>query len=123
MPDPLKAPSPVPPQEPDEVVHYDEAVIGRVFRWSGIAALVLLIAGIVGYAVLHRRPARQAPKLSPLSAPTPVPAPTVEIPTTRFTDITASSGINFKHINGAYGEKLLPETMGSGVAFFDFDND
>lgn len=40
-----------------------------------------------------------------------------------FTDITASAGINFVHHNGAYGDKLLPETMGGGVAFFDYDND
>jgi enediyne biosynthesis protein E4 len=46
-----------------------------------------------------------------------------ETPVTKFTDITAEAGIHFVHVNGAYGEKLLPETMGSGVAFFDFDND
>ena len=27
------------------------------------------------------------------------------------------------HVNGAYGERLLPETMGGGAAFFDYDND
>ena len=41
----------------------------------------------------------------------------------RFTDITKQAGISFVHNNGAYGDKLLPETMGGGVAFFDFDND
>jgi len=46
-----------------------------------------------------------------------------EIPTVRFTDITRQAGITFVHENGAYGDKLLPETMGGGVAFFDFDND
>ena len=45
------------------------------------------------------------------------------MPTVKFTDVTTASGITFKHHNGAYGEKLLPETMGSGVAFLDFDND
>jgi hypothetical protein len=45
------------------------------------------------------------------------------VPGTRFTDITAEAGITFVHVNGAAGEKLLPETMGGGVAFFDFDND
>jgi hypothetical protein len=34
-----------------------------------------------------------------------------------------AAGINFVHNNGAYGDKLLPETMGGGVAFFDFDDD
>jgi hypothetical protein len=46
-----------------------------------------------------------------------------EMPTVRFTDITKEAGITFVHVNGAYGEKLLPETMGGGVAFFDFDGD
>src|SRR5438477_10318344 len=46
-----------------------------------------------------------------------------EIPLAKFTDITAEAGITFSHVNGAYGDKLLPETMGGGVAFFDFDND
>ena len=40
-----------------------------------------------------------------------------------FTDITSSAGIRFKHNNGAYGGKLLPETLGSGCAFLDYDND
>ncbi len=46
-----------------------------------------------------------------------------QIPEARFTDITAASGIAFVHENGAAGEKLLPETMGGGVAFLDYDND
>jgi hypothetical protein len=46
-----------------------------------------------------------------------------EVPLARFKNVTAEAGIQFVHVNGAYGEKLLPETMGGGVAFFDFDND
>jgi len=41
----------------------------------------------------------------------------------QFADVTAEAGIRFQHNNGAFGKKYLPETMGSGVAFFDFDND
>jgi len=40
-----------------------------------------------------------------------------------FTDITASAGISFSPITGATGEKLLPESMGGGVAFLDHDGD
>ena len=40
-----------------------------------------------------------------------------------FTDVTSASGITFRHNNGAYGKKFLPETMGSGAAFLDADND
>ncbi|HMC89613.1 MAG TPA: VCBS repeat-containing protein [Gemmataceae bacterium] len=49
--------------------------------------------------------------------------PPVPIPTVRFTDITQAAGIRFRHTNGAFGKKLLPETMGPGVAFFDYDGD
>ncbi len=41
----------------------------------------------------------------------------------RFTDVTESAGIHFHHNSGAYGGKLLPETLGSGCAFLDYDAD
>ena len=41
----------------------------------------------------------------------------------RFTDVTAASGLAFRHANGATGRKLLPETLGSGCAFLDYDGD
>jgi enediyne biosynthesis protein E4 len=41
----------------------------------------------------------------------------------KFTDITASSGVRFQHIASHTSRKYLPETMGSGVALFDYDND
>ena len=40
-----------------------------------------------------------------------------------FSEEAEKRGINFVQQNGATGERLLPETMGSGVAFIDFDND
>jgi enediyne biosynthesis protein E4 len=44
-------------------------------------------------------------------------------PAVQFTDITAEAGIDFVHVNGAYGERLMPETLGSGAAFLDYDGD
>jgi len=41
----------------------------------------------------------------------------------RFTDVTKAAGIQFVHNNGAYGQKYLPETMGPGCAFIDYDGD
>ncbi len=38
-------------------------------------------------------------------------------------DVTAAAGIQFQHNSGAYGGKLLPETLGSGCAFLDYDAD
>ena len=40
-----------------------------------------------------------------------------------LTDVTAASGLQFRHNSGGYGGKLLPETMGSGCAFIDYDAD
>jgi enediyne biosynthesis protein E4 len=41
----------------------------------------------------------------------------------QFADGTAYAGLRFRHNTGAFGKKYLPETMGSGVALFDYDND
>ncbi|MBI2188505.1 MAG: CRTAC1 family protein [Acidobacteria bacterium] len=45
------------------------------------------------------------------------------VPSMTFTDVTRAAGIRFRHTNGAFGEKYLPETLGSGVAFLDADAD
>jgi len=41
----------------------------------------------------------------------------------QFTDVTGEAGIHFKYNNGAFGKKYLPETMGPGACFLDYDND
>ena len=41
----------------------------------------------------------------------------------RLTDVTAAAGLQFRHNSGAAGGKLLPETLGSGCAFLDYDAD
>lgn len=41
----------------------------------------------------------------------------------RLTDVTVPAGLNFQHNTGAFGGKYLPETMGSGCAFLDYDGD
>ncbi|HEY6805602.1 MAG TPA: CRTAC1 family protein [Pyrinomonadaceae bacterium] len=56
---------------------------------------------------------------SPSASPTP-PRPSGPI---EFTDVSAEAGIRFKHNSGAFGKKYLPETIGSGCAFIDYDND
>jgi hypothetical protein len=43
--------------------------------------------------------------------------------TEKFTDATSALGINFEHIASHTSKKYLIETMGSGVALFDYDND
>jgi hypothetical protein len=46
-----------------------------------------------------------------------------ETPDIKFTEVTASAGIRFTHNSGREGKKWLPETMGSGCAFFDANGD
>jgi len=41
----------------------------------------------------------------------------------QFTDVTSQAGIHFEHNSGAFGGKFLPETLGSGCAFLDYDRD
>jgi len=116
--------NPPPKPEPeDELVHADDTIIGKAVRRSLIVLLVIaaLFAGAV--YVLKRKPAAPPPQITKLNAPMSPARPQAEIPVVKFTDITKAAGINFVHNNGAYGEKLLPETMGGGVAFLDFDSD
>src|ERR1700722_18755740 len=60
-----------------------------------------------------------------LSSPSEQSSPTSFRPSgpIQFTDVTAQAGISFKHNSGAFGKKYLPETMGSGACFIDYDND
>ena len=44
-------------------------------------------------------------------------------PDVKFVDVTEESGIHFRPLQRRAGEKLLPETMGAGVAFLDYDGD
>jgi hypothetical protein len=93
--------------------------------WLGGAAVVL--AGLTVAVVLI------LPLLNPPTGPTKPPdienarsLERVPVPTVQFKDITEEAfGKNniFVHNNGSTGQKLLPETMGSGVAFIDYNND
>jgi hypothetical protein len=64
-------------------------------------------------------------KAAEVASPSPSPSPTPPRPSgeIEFTDVTAEAGIRFKHNSGAFGKKYLPETIGSGGAFLDYDND
>jgi hypothetical protein len=59
------------------------------------------------------------PGLRALTAQTSAPTS----PGFRFTDVTSQAGIHFQHNSGAFGGKFLPETLGSGCAFLDYDRD
>lgn len=112
-----------PPPEDEELAPVDDRIIGKAIRAS-LVALAILIA-LFGAAVflLQRKAPPAPPRMTTLSSPASPDRPQAEVPAARFTDITRESGVTFTHVNGAFGEKLLPETMGGGVAFLDYDND
>ncbi len=106
----------------------DDAVIGRALRRSVLVLAGLLLLALTVTAALfvpnwlanYFAPQRQVEVALPQVRQVDK---RMEIPRAVFTDITDEAGIGFVHENGARGEKLLPETMGGGCAFFDFDND
>src|SRR5208282_1948432 len=79
---------------------------------------VLFAAVCVALAVISIG-SMDARKTSHLAAPQQAAAATG----VRFSDVTRAAGIHFVHNNGAFGKKWLPEAMGPGVAFLDYDND
>lgn len=112
------------PDAGEEYVPEDDRIIGVVFWWSlalvgGLSVLSLLLFLVLGSGGSSEEVVIQKEVVAPEAL-----LPDVDVlPDVRFTDITALSGITFIHESGAEGEKLLPETMGSGVAFFDSDRD
>jgi enediyne biosynthesis protein E4 len=44
-------------------------------------------------------------------------------PRLQLVDVTRAAGLNFTHHTGAFGSRYLPETLGPGCAFLDYDND
>jgi enediyne biosynthesis protein E4 len=96
------------------------------FQLTNSKLIVLLLLLVVIVACKKSEPAPVAPQSEvAIASPSPSPSPTPPRPSgpIEFTDVTAKAGIRFKHNSGAFGKKYLPETIGSGCAFLDYDND
>jgi hypothetical protein len=106
-----------------ETEERDDAVIARALRWS--LAAVAIVGGVVGGALYLAwpEPAPVETRQTSLAKVALRDTQPYSVPRVTFTDVTDAAGIAFRHQNAARGEKLLPETMGGGCAFFDFDND
>jgi enediyne biosynthesis protein E4 len=101
--------------------------------WASCCLLCVVLSILAG---CKPKPASAPETTSPAPVPAtrpaaedPVSSPTLSEGSIRpsgrieFADVTALAGIHFKHNSGAFGKKYLPETMGSGVCFLDYDND
>ena len=89
------------PDEVEEVAHLDDAVIGRAFRGSFIALILIVVLGAGAWWVLRKKPDAKPTQVTKLSAPVSPNRAVQEIPTARFTEVTAASGIQFVHYSGA----------------------
>jgi enediyne biosynthesis protein E4 len=69
------------------------------------------------------QPAKSSPEPKPVAGASAQPSPSRPSGPIQFVDVTRAAGIHFRHNNGAYGKKYLPETMGSGVCAIDYDGD
>jgi hypothetical protein len=87
--------------------------------------LALSIAGCKQAATVQGTQTPGSEQAATQATPTPSPTPNAPRPSgaIEFTDVTAQVGIHFKHNSGAFGKKYLPETIGAGAAFLDYDND
>jgi len=85
----------------------------RSFCWALVASLLLTVS--LNFQAAS--PASQTPaaKVAPPTVAKGFPV--------QFVDITRQAGIRFQHNSGAFGQKYLPETMGAGCAFLDYNND
>jgi hypothetical protein len=117
------SPSQSGPDVDPDTLERDDAIIGVALRWS--LAAFLVVGAAVGAAVYAFRPSplEKPVQKTELAAVEVRNVPKGAVPYVHFTDITRQAGIHFHHANAAAGRKLLPETMGGGCAFFDFDND
>ncbi|TNF92063.1 MAG: CRTAC1 family protein [Gammaproteobacteria bacterium] len=105
--------------------HSGHHLIVKAFKRS---LIVIFLMAIVIMVLWFSRQKEEKPAIVEEST-TIVPViqsdvkPETTPPEVKFVDITQQAGIEFIHINGAYGERLMPETMGGGGGFFDYDND
>lgn len=99
----------------------DEKVIRRALIISSSISALIALGIIITLVLLGGE--EQEIMVDEAEVTGPRRSELVVAPTILLTDITSQSGIDFSHTNGAYGSRMLPETMGGGIAFFDYNND
>ena len=109
--------------EQDDALEQDDAVIGQALKWSAVALLAIVAFAVGAFAWFSGDTVTEPGPDIVVDLPAARGETSRVMPTVSFVDITSQAGITFVHENGAYGDKMLPETMGGGCAFLDFDND
>jgi enediyne biosynthesis protein E4 len=102
----------------------DDEIIGVAFRWS-MAVFALIGLGAAAFwfwsgndPVDPKIESREGRISTLADKPRNLQPPAFD-----WKNIAPDCGIDFVHFSGATGERLLPETLGGGVAIFDYDKD
>src|SRR5262249_49580613 len=78
-------------EDSEELAHYDDAVIGKAFRWSLVACIVIVLGAGIALYIAKRKPARGPAKLTRLTAPVVRQSAPLDIPKIKFADITSAA--------------------------------
>ncbi|MDA8745308.1 CRTAC1 family protein [Rubripirellula amarantea] len=118
-----------PPQVDSDPIHdesddaQNDDIIGKAFRGSLIVIMLmgLPLIGWLVYLNINRK-IEQSTEVE-VTLPETRNLDEFTLPQVELVNTTEDAGIDFVHESGREGEKLLPETMGSGVAVLDYNND
>lgn len=110
------------PSDPNPDVEND-AVIGAALQKSLVVFCVLCLPLIAVLAYLNANIETIESVESEVTLPEVREVGETPIPLLTMTEVSQRSGVVFTHQSGRYGQRLLPETMGSGVAVLDYNND
>jgi hypothetical protein len=90
---------------------------------SLLTLAILSLAGCKKSATENANATEAAPEQTSQAPAAPTPEGVRPSGAIEFADVTTQAGLRFKHNSGAFGKKYLPETIGAGAAFLDYDND
>lgn len=110
-------------EDQDEQDIQDDAVIESALRKSLVVFIfaMLPVIALLIYLIVTKEEAETIE--TEVLNPTIRDVSETKLPTITMVDATEGCGVDFEFESGRYGDKLLPETMGGGVAVFDYNND
>tara|TARA_Y100001970_G_C14209893_1_gene846260 strand:+ start:315 stop:2144 length:1830 start_codon:yes stop_codon:yes gene_type:complete len=112
---------PASPNQPEQ----DDAIIGIAFKNSLIVLgiIIFFVSIVIAIKSIYSEETKEIITKKNIEKATSLIAKKSSFPNISFAEEGLKRGINFIHESGAIGDKYLPETMGSGVAIFDFEED
>ena len=110
-------------QTGDEEDVQNDAVIASAFRASLLVIMLLCMPLIAVLVYVNIRKTKERSTEVEVTLPDERQGNEQAIPQLVMTNMVASSGVDFVHESGREGQKLLPETMGSGTAVLDYNGD